>query len=308
MTHAFEEPQGPSGAIPVRRHAIRSAALGDYWTLTKPEVNFLIVVTSMAGFYLGSPAGGFRLLLLVHTILGTLLVASGTATLNQYMERLYDARMRRTACRPLPAGRLAPGRALWFGILLSLAGGAYLALAVNWLASALACFTLLTYLLLYTPLKRKTPLCTLIGAFPGAMPPLIGWAGARGRLGTEAWVLYAILFLWQFPHFLSIAWMYREDYDRAGYQMLPSGAHRGSSMAWQVVLFSLALLIVSLVPSFLGFEGNVYFLGTLLLGLAFLFYGTRLALARSNSLARRLVLASVIYLPLVWTLMVLDKT
>jgi len=224
------------------------------------------------------------------------------------MERLYDARMRRTACRPLPAGRLAPGRALWFGILLSLAGGAYLALAVNWLASALACFTLLTYLLLYTPLKRKTPLCTLIGAFPGAMPPLIGWAGARGRLGTEAWVLYAILFLWQFPHFLSIAWMYREDYDRAGYQMLPSGAHRGSSMAWQVVLFSLALLIVSLVPTFLGFEGNVYFLGTLLLGLAFLFYGTRLALARSNSLARRLVLASVIYLPLVWTLMVLDKT
>ncbi|HTS70307.1 MAG TPA: heme o synthase [Terriglobia bacterium] len=308
MTHAFEEPQGPSGAIPVRRHAIRSAALGDYWTLTKPEVNFLIVVTSMAGFYLGSPAGGFRLLLLVHTILGTLLVASGTATLNQYMERLYDARMRRTACRPLPAGRLAPGRALWFGILLSLAGGAYLALAVNWLASALACFTLLTYLLLYTPLKRKTPLCTLIGAFPGAMPPLIGWAGARGRLGTEAWVLYAILFLWQFPHFLSIAWMYREDYDRAGYQMLPSGAHRGSSMAWQVVLFSLALLIVSLVPTFLGFEGNVYFLGTLLLGLGFLFYGTRLALDRSNSLARRLVLASVIYLPLVWTLMVLDKT
>ena len=308
MTHAFEEPQGPSGAIPVRRHAIRSAALGDYWTLTKPEVNFLIVVTSMAGFYLGSPAGGFRLLLLVHTILGTLLVASGTATLNQYMERLYDARMRRTACRPLPAGRLAPGRALWFGILLSLAGGVYLALAVNWLASALACFTLLTYLLLYTPLKRKTPLCTLIGAFPGAMPPLIGWAGARGRLGTEAWVLYAILFLWQFPHFLSIAWMYREDYDRAGYQMLPSGAHRGSSMAWQVVLFSLALLIVSLVPTFLGFEGNVYFLGTLLLGLGFLFYGTRLALDRSNSLARRLVLASVIYLPLVWTLMVLDKT
>ena len=289
------------------RFAAWGATLGDYWTLTKPEVNFLIVVTSLAGFYLGS-SGRLRLPLLVHTLLGTLLVASGTATLNQYVERAYDARMRRTARRPLPSGRLAPARALWFGMLLSLAGSLYLALVVNWLASALAAFTLLSYLLVYTPLKRKTPFCTLIGAIPGAMPPLIGWAGARNGLSAEAWVLYAILFLWQFPHFLSIAWMYRQDYQGAGYQMLPLSGRKESFMAWQVVLFSLALLVVSLVPTFLGFEGIVYLLGALVLGLGFLLCGVRLARDRSNSLARRLALASVVYLPLVWTLMVLDKT
>jgi protoheme IX farnesyltransferase len=303
-----EKSKRAAGTLPRARFTAWSATLADYWTLTKPEVNFLIVMTTLAGFYLGSPTGRLRLLLLVHTLLGTLLVASGTATLNQYVERCYDARMRRTARRPLPAGRLAPARALWFGILLSMAGGFCLALAVNWLACALAAFTLLSYLLLYTPLKRKTPFCTLIGAFPGAVPPLIGWAGARGSLSAEAWVLYAILFLWQFPHFLSIAWMYREDYNRAGYQMLPSSDRKGSSMAWQVVLFSLALLLVSLIPTFLGFEGIVYFLGTLVLGLGFLFYGARLALERSNSLARRLVFGSVVYLPLVWTLMILDKS
>ena len=308
VTESDEKSKRAAGALPRGQFTAWSAMLADYWTLTKPEVNFLIVMTTLAGFYLGSPAGQLRLLLLVHTLLGTLLVASGTATLNQYVERRYDAHMRRTARRPLPAGRLAPARALWFGILLSLGGGFYLALAVNWLASALAAFTLLSYLLLYTPLKRKTPFCTLIGAFPGAVPPLIGWAGARSSLSAEAWVLYAILFLWQFPHFLSIAWMYREDYNRAGYQMLPLSDRKGSSMAWQVALFSLALLPVSLIPTFLGFEGIAYFFGALALGLGFLFYGTRLALDRSNSLARRLVLGSVVYLPLVWTLMILDKT
>ena len=310
MTNVSELAEGSScrgGDLARGKSAAWSATLADYWTLTKPEVNFLIVMTTLAGFYLGSPEGHLRLLLLVHTLVGTLLVASGTATLNQYLERRYDARMRRTARRPLPAGRLAPVRALWFGILLSTAGGFYLALAVNWLACALAAFTLLSYLLLYTPLKRKTPFCTLIGALPGAVPPLIGWAGARGSLSAEAWVLYAILFLWQFPHFLSIAWMYREDYYRAGYQMLPVGDPKGNSMAWQVVLFSLALIPVSLIPTFLGFEGIAYFLGALALGLGFFFYGTRLALDRSNSLARRLVFGSVVYLPLVWTLMILDK-
>ena len=284
-----------------------AATLADYWTLTKPEVNFLIVISTLAGFYLASPAGHLRLPLLIHTVLGTLLVASGTGTLNQYIERRYDANMRRTARRPLPAGRLAPLPACWFGILLSLGGGLYLALAVNRLASFLALLTLVSYLALYTPLKRKTPFCTVIGAFPGAMPPLIGWAGARGSLSAEAWVLYAILFLWQFPHFLAIAWMYREDYHRAGYQMLPLGDRQGKSMAWQVVLFSLALLPVSLVPSFLGLEGVAYFVGTLVLGLGFLFYGTRLALDRSNSLARRVVLASVVYLPLVYVLAMVDR-
>jgi len=284
-----------------------AAVVADYWTLTKPEVNFLIVISTLAGFYLASPAGHLRLALLVHTVLGTLLVASGTGTLNQYIERRYDANMRRTARRPLPAGRLAPLPACWFGILLSIAGGLYLALAVNGLASFLAVLTLVSYLLLYTPLKRKTPFCTVIGALPGAMPPLIGWAGARGSLSLEAWVLYAILFLWQFPHFLAIAWMYREDYNRAGYQMLPLGDRKGNSMAWQVMLFLIALLPVSLIPSFLGLEGVAYFVGTLVLGLGFLFYGARLALDRSNSLARRVVLASVVYLPLVYALAVIDK-
>jgi len=310
MTSEFELEERSkrlAAALPGGRFAAWPATLADYWTLTKPEVNFLIAMTTLAGFYLGSRPGGLDFLLLVHTVLGTLLVASGTATLNQYVERRYDARMRRTARRPLPAGRLAPPRALCFGILLSLAGGLYLAYAVNWLASALAAITLLSYLLLYTPLKRRTPLCTLVGAFPGAVPPLIGWAGARGSLSAEAWVLYAILFLWQFPHFLAIAWMYREDYNRAGYQMLPLNDRNGSSMAWQVVLFSFALVPISLIPTWLGFEGIAYFLGALVLGLGFLFYGTRLALDRSNSLARQVVLGSVVYLPLVWTLMMLDK-
>jgi heme o synthase len=284
-----------------------AAMVADYWTLTKPEVNFLIVISTLAGFYLASPAGHLRVVLLVHTVLGALLVASGTGTLNQYIERRYDANMRRTSRRPLPAGRLAPAHACWFGIVLSLGGGLYLALVVNRLASFLAVLTLVSYLLLYTPLKRRTPLCTVVGALPGAMPPLIGWAGACGSLNLEAWVLYAILFLWQFPHFLAIAWMYREDYNRAGYQMLPLGDRRGDSMAWQVVLFSLALLPVSLVPSFLGLEGIAYFLGTLVLGLGFLFYGARLALHRSNSLARRVVLASVVYLPLVYALAIIDR-
>src|SRR5437016_8548299 len=188
------------------RFSRRTAVLADYWTLTKPEVNFLILITTFAGFYLASPASHWRILLLFNTLVGTMLVASGTGTLNQYIERRFDSQMRRTARRPLPAGRINPSRALWFGVVLSVAGGLYLAGLVNFLASLLALLTLSTYLLLYTPLKRTTPLCTLVGALPGAAPPLIGWAGARGRLSAEAWVLYAILFLWQFPHFMAIAW------------------------------------------------------------------------------------------------------
>src|SRR6266567_9461685 len=211
--------------VPVvqRRRFAESAVFSDYWALTKPEVNFLIVVTTFAGFYLGCTAQwrDFPFWLSINAVLGTMLVASGTGTLNQYIERRFDAQMRRTAERPLPAGRIHPSRALWFGVVLSVAGSFYLADLVNLLASVLALLTLSTYLLLYTPLKRKTPLCTLVGALPGAAPPLIGWAGASGSLSAEAWVLYAILFLWQFPHFMAIAWMYREDYARAGYRTLP---------------------------------------------------------------------------------------
>jgi heme o synthase len=282
------------------------STVSDYWALTKPEVNVLVLASTLAGFYLGSrgPLSGLRL---AHTLLGTLLVASGTATLNQFIEREYDARMRRTANRPLPAGRLAPSWALGFGVLLSAAGAFDLALAVNALSSLLALLTLGSYLAFYTPLKRRTPLCTLVGAFPGAMPPLIGWAAARGSLSLEAWVLYALLFLWQFPHFLGIAWMYREDYARAGYIMLPPKDVEGRFTGREIFAFTLALLPVSLIPVFLNQAGAIYCFGASLFGLAFLFCGARLAHSRSNALARRLVLASVVYLPLLFGLMMVDK-
>ncbi len=280
--------------------------VADYWTLTKPEVNSLVVASTLVGFYLGW-RGPLNFMLLFHTLAGTLLVASGTATLNQWYEREHDARMRRTANRPLPAGRLSPSEALWFGILLSGAGGLYLGLAVNLLASGLALLTLASYMLLYTPLKRKTPYCTLVGAFPGAMPPLIGWAAARGSLSLEAWVLYAILFFWQFPHFLSIAWMYREDYSRAGFLMLPVDDPQGRRAAWQILVTSAVLLPVSLLPTLLGQMGMMYFFGALALGLVILYCGALTARVRSKVLARRLLLASVFYLPLVFGLMIVDK-
>lgn len=280
--------------------------IADYWTLTKPEVNFLVLISTMVGFYLGSPSP-IPLVRLIHTLLGTLMVASGTGTLNQFFERESDARMRRTARRPLPSGRLRPAEGLTFGLLLAVAGCTYLALTVNLVTSALALLTLVTYLALYTPLKRRSALCTWVGAFPGAMPPLIGWAAARGSLGAEAWVLYTILFLWQFPHFLAIAWMYREDYARAGCRMLPANDLEGRKMAWQIAVFSLLLLPVSLIPAWLGQAGALYMTGTATLGIAFAASALQMAWQRSNMLARRLVLVSVIYLPLVFVLMMADK-
>jgi protoheme IX farnesyltransferase len=281
--------------------------LADYWTLTKPEVNFLVLVSTLVGFYLAS-SGRLNGWLLFHTLMGTLLVASGTGTLNQYLERRTDSFMRRTAHRPLPAGRLAPAAAFWFGILLSIAGGAELWIAANPLSSALALATLATYLTLYTPLKRKTPLCTLVGAFPGAMPPLIGWAAVRNGLSGEAWVLYAILFLWQFPHLLAIAWMYREDYARAGLQMLPRGDHDGRATVRQILGYTLALFPVSLIPALTGHAGVVYLVGAGVLGAGFLYYGARLAARRTNALAKQLLMASILYLPLVFTLLMVDRT
>jgi heme o synthase len=264
------------------------------------------LIATGVGFDLGW-RGPFRLLPLVDTLLGTLLVASGTATLNQYLERGFDARMRRTAQRPLPAGRLGSREALGFGLALSVAGATYLALTTNMLASLLAVTTLVSYLAVYTPLKRRTTWCMFVGAFPGAMPPLIGWAAARGNLGVEAWVLYGILFLWQFPHFLSIAWMYREDYARAGYHMLPAEESAGRAMAWQMVISSLFLLPMSLAPAWFGATGTIYFFGALGLGIGFAAYGLRLAASRTRILARRVLLASIVYLPLMFGLMMLDK-
>jgi len=214
------------------KHALRTqfwttlcASAADFWTLTKPEVNFLILIATFTGFYLSCPTNldRFPLARLFHTLLGTLLVASGTGTLNQYLEYLFDAQMRRTCRRPIAAGRLRPVTALWFGVSLSVAGVVYLLVAVNALSSLLAAVTSMSYLLVYTPLKRKTPLCTFVGAVPGAMPTLIGWAAASDSISSgKAWMLYALLFLWQLPHFMAIAWMYRDDYARGGYLIFPT--------------------------------------------------------------------------------------
>jgi protoheme IX farnesyltransferase len=298
----------PAGAH--SRSRLRSAVvLSDYWALTKPEVNTLIAVATFAGFYLGYPGRfvTFPFWLLIHTLTGTLLVASGTATLNQYLERRFDAQMRRTARRPLAAGRLRPESALWFGILLSVTGGIYLAVAVNALTSLIAAVTLASYLFIYTPLKRKTPLCTLAGAFPGAMPPLIGWAAATGTLSLGAWILYAMLFLWQFPHFMSIAWIYREDYARAGYLVLPRDERKGQFVALGSVLPLLILLVVSIAPTLLGRAGPLYAITTLVLASAFLYCGIQLALHRSNAIAKRLLFASIIYIPSAFLVMMICK-
>ncbi|MGA3091496.1 MAG: heme o synthase [Terriglobales bacterium] len=280
----------------------------DYLVLTKPEVNFLIVVTTFAGFYLGCPSAGhdFPFLRSVNAVLGTLMVASGTAALNQYVERRFDAQMRRTSRRPLAAGRVNPSTVLWFGVALSVLGSVYLAAAVNLLASLLALGTSLSYLFFYTPLKRKSPLCTLVGAFSGAMPPLIGWAAASGRLNLGAWILYCVLFLWQFPHFMSIAWMYREDYARAGYLVLPHDERaRERLVNWQTLLPLVLLAVVSLLPALTRQSGVAYAVGTLLLCAGFLYCGAQFALRKSNSAARRLLAASIIYLPALLVLMIL---
>jgi heme o synthase len=279
------------------------STLSDYWALTKPEVNFLILITTGVGFYLGcgSEARPFSLISLFNTLLGTLLVASGTGTLNQYIERGFDAQMRRTARRPAAAGRLNPQAVVAFGIALAAVGSLYLVTTVNLLASALAVLTLVTYLFLYTPLKRRTPLCVLVGAFPGAMPPLIGWAAASGRLNTEAWTLYAVLFLWQFPHFMAIAWMYREDYDRAGYLVLPKGKTRVPSVTLETLLPLVALVGITIVQLPMRYAA-VFYCAVLLLGLGFLYFALKFVLQRSRTAARRLLAASIVYLPLLFLL------
>jgi len=287
-------------ADPITSPQALASRLRDYYTLTKPEVNLLILLTTSAGYYLGSQ-GGFKIGRLVSTLIGTLLVASGTATLNQFMERRYDAQMRRTANRPLVSGRLSAREAFWFGILLSVAGGLYLALAVNTLAALLAVSTLLSYLLVYTPLKRKTPLCTALGAIPGAMPTLIGWAGASAGIGRQAWLLFAILFLWQFPHFLAIALMYRDDYSRAGFRMLPSFDVEGKFTKAEILVFTVVLVLATMLPAMAG--GAKFLLCMSAAGTFFLYHTGKLAASDSKLLPSRVVHASVIYLPVVLGIM-----
>jgi protoheme IX farnesyltransferase len=227
--------------------------------------------------------------------------------LNQLIESRFDAQMRRTARRPIASGRIELFWALWFGISLSVFGAAYLALETTPLAALLSILTLLAYLFVYTPLKRKTPLCTLVGAVPGAAPPLIGWAAAGGRLTVDAWLLVAIVFLWQFPHFMSIAWMYREDYTRAGYLVLPAGDRKDRFVTWQSLLPAFGLFVVAIVPALRGQSGVVYFAGALVLGGVFLYYTTSFALQHSVACARQLLFASIVYLPVLFALLALDK-
>lgn len=278
-----------------------------YTELTKPRITFLIVLTAAAGFCLAAPAGPFNYPRFINAMIGIALLSSGIATLNQYMERHLDARMRRTQMRPLPAGKLSAMQALMFGIGLTLMAEAYLALLVNPLTAALGLTVIGGYLFLYTPLKTRTTLSTAIGAFPGAMPPFMGWVAASGEVTIGAWALFAILFLWQFPHFLAIAWMYREDYARAGIVMLPVVEPEGRLTAQQIVVNTLMLIPVSLMPTALGISGSVYMVGAIILGLLFLYSSITCAIARTRQQARRLLLASVVYLPLLFVLMVLNR-
>ena len=287
----------------------------DYIELTKPRITWLILMSTGIGYFFGLPSApdwlsflkAIHLLKLLHTIIGTGLIASGTAALNQWYERDRDVKMHRTQARPLPSGRLIAGRAMWFGVALSIAGFAELWLGVNLLSALIGLFTLASYLFVYTPMKVRTWWSTTVGAIPGAMPPMIGFAAAAGTLTRESWVLFAILFLWQFPHFYSIAWMYKEDYARAGIRMLPVVDPDCRSTARQIVLYGIALIPVSLAPALLGMSGRIYLVGALLLGLWFLYSGVRVALERTLVRARAVLITSVLYLPLIYGLMLLDR-
>jgi len=277
-----------------------------YSDLIKARLTFLVLLTTLVGFYLGY-RGPMNYLLMLHAILGTGLVASGAAALNQLLEREYDARMRRTKNRPLPSGRLQPTTVMVFGGVCACAGLLYLALAVNLTTSVIGAVSLLSYLFIYTPLKRVTWLNTAVGAIPGALPPLMGWTAARGELTSEGWALFAILAFWQLPHFLAIAWMYRDDYAQAGFKMLPVIDPEGHRTGRQAVSHTLGLLPVSLCPFLFKMSGPVYLAGAVVLGAAFLWFAIRFARELTILRARQLFFFSILYLPLLLTVMVLDK-
>ena len=277
-----------------------------YIALTKPDVSFLVLMTTAAGYYMGA-RGPVNWLHMSHVIFGTLLIAGGTAALNHYVERESDRYMRRTASRPLPSGVLQPGRALVFGVALAIAGAVDLYLAAGALASGLGVVTCLSYLLAYTPLKKRTVWATFVGAFPGAVPPMIGWVAATGSLDRGAWLLFAILFLWQFPHFYAISWMYREDYARAGILMLPVVDREGTRTFRQIILYAAALLGVSLPPAVLGLAGIVYFFGALVVCTALLQVCLWAASNKTNARAKWLMHATVLHIPLLLGLMAYDK-
>jgi protoheme IX farnesyltransferase len=278
-----------------------------YVALTKPDVSFLVLITTAAGYYMGS-RGPVDWLHMVHTVFGTMLIAGGTAALNHYLERDSDRLMRRTASRPLPSGVLKPRQVLAYGVALSIAGALYLYFAAGALAAGLGVATCLGYLLAYTPLKKRSVWATFVGAFPGAIPPMIGWVAATGRLDAGAWLLFAILFFWQFPHFHAIAWMYREDYARAGILMLPVVDPEGSRTFRQILVTAVTLVGVSLLPAIFGLAGMFYFFGALVLSVGLLQVCVWAASAKTNARAKWLMHATVAYIPMLLALMVYDKT
>jgi heme o synthase len=285
--------------------AVRSRA-SDFVALAKPRLNVLVVASSLAGYVMG---GGdmSNAMRVVLTVVGTALVAGGASAFNQVMEREPDGLMRRTRLRPVPDGRLQPAESLVFATVLSVAGLLLLAVGVNASSAGVALVTLLTYALIYTPLKRRSSFATVVGAIPGALPPVIGWAAARGGLSEGGWVLFAIVFLWQMPHFLAIAWIYREDYARAGFPLLPVIELDGKSTARQAVFYCAALLPVSLAPTLVGMASTAYFVGALVLGVMFMAVTLKFARTRALTDARRLFFSSIIYLPLLWVLMIVFR-
>lgn len=293
-----------------------SSLLRDYAELTKLRVTTLIVMTAWCGYFFGAHKSGSSWISwgLLHSLLGIGLVSSGTAALNEVMEYDVDAHMRRTAQRPIPAGRMSLLHATVVGVIAAVGGSIYLAVFTNPLTGLLTFLTAVVYLAAYTPLKRISPICTFVGAFPGAMPGVLGWTAARGRLEWGTLVLFAILFVWQFPHFFSIAWLYREDYAKGGVRMLPVVEDDGRSTARRILLYSVALIPISLLPTFMGMAGRVYLTGAIVLGFALLYFGMRLAFldqplasAPSKMRARHVLQATVIYLPLLFSLMMLNS-
>ena len=289
-----------ASAIGVARRA------ADFFELTKPRIVLMVLITAFVGFYVGSERA-INYLELLHMLAGTALAAGGTLALNQYLERDTDAMMMRTRHRPLPDGRVQPVEALWFGSVVTLAGLVYLALVVNLQSAWVTAAITTTYLLLYTPMKRRSALCVPVGAVPGALPPVIGWVAARGSFDIDAWVLFAIMFLWQVPHTLAIAHLYREDFGKAGIKFLPVIEPAGESANRQILLHCAALLVVSFLPTLLGFAGAIYFIVALILGVGFLSYGVRLTMESTASGARRLLFASLIYLPVLLLVLALDR-
>jgi heme o synthase len=284
----------------------QSNKLGAYISLTKPDVSFLVLMTTGAGFYMGA-RGPIDWLHMLHVVFGTMMIAAGTAALNHYIERESDRYMRRTASRPLPTGQLTPAEALRFGVVLCIAGAIDLYFVAGYLACLLGVITSVSYLLAYTPLKKRTVWATFIGAIPGAIPPMIGWAAATGKLDAGAWLLFAILFFWQFPHFHAISWMYREDYARAGILMLPVVDKDGTRTFRQIVLYAATLVAVSLLPAVMGFAGVLYFFGALVTCTALVQVCLWAAHAKTNSRAKWLLHVTVMHIPILLGLMMYDK-